>query len=139
MIDGDGWFFEFMEGVRVDHGGDYDSLHDAVLREVQRLRGVGLRLRVFRDGPVRRMKGSTMTDRRDEGSAAYGRLYSYTLDGGVQGRRRDPQGGEGVGDEVGGPGGGGQPDRTINSFPVPRMAARQFYASLKAAGVEIMR
>lgn len=135
MVDGAGWFFEFLEDVRVDHGGDYDALDEAVRQEVARLRGAGLRLRVFKDGPVRRMKGGTMLDRRDEGLAAFGRLYTYTLDGGVHGSsRRDAEAilrGKRGRDDL--------PDRTINTFPVPRLATRQFYASLRAAGVEVVR
>lgn len=39
-IDGSGWVFQLLEGQRVDHGGDYDLLHEAVVREVSRLRDV---------------------------------------------------------------------------------------------------
>ena len=39
-IDGSGWVFQLLEGQRVDHGGDYDLLHEAVVREVSRLRQV---------------------------------------------------------------------------------------------------
>ena len=39
-IDGSGWAFQLLEGQRVDHGGDYDLLHAAVVREVSRLRQV---------------------------------------------------------------------------------------------------
>ena len=39
-IDGSGWVFQLLEGQRVDHGGDYDLLHEAVVLEVSRLRQV---------------------------------------------------------------------------------------------------
>lgn len=67
--------FELLQDKRVDHGGDYDSLHEAVISEVERLRRVGLRLKVFKDGRVRKMKALTMSERRDEISTSFGRLY----------------------------------------------------------------
>lgn len=45
-----------MDGERVDHGGDYDSLHEATLEEVSRLQRTGVRLRVFQDGPMLHMR-----------------------------------------------------------------------------------
>lgn len=51
------------------------------------------------------------------------RLYSYTLDGG----------GEMGDDEEDGP------DRTVNVFPMPKMALKQFYATLCSVGVEVVQ
>lgn len=69
-----------LQGERVDHGGDYDALHETILREAERLRSAGLRLKVFKDGRVRQMKEVTMSKRRDNISLGYGRLYGKWQD-----------------------------------------------------------
>lgn len=64
-VDGAGWIAKLMEGERVDHGGDYDSLHETTLREVARLLDLGLRLRVFKSGAnvwMRRVREALRTE-----------------------------------------------------------------------------
>ncbi|CAM9806042.1 unnamed protein product, partial [Pylaiella littoralis] len=120
-IDGAGWMFRLLLGQRVDHGGDYDLFHKTIVREVTRIREAGLNLLVFMDGPNRKMKAATKERRRDEEGEKFANLYGYTLDGG----------GAFVG--VGMP-----PDRSVGAFPLPMLAQRQFYASLRTAGVKIV-
>lgn len=67
------------------------------------------------------MKAATREKRRDNVAESFGRLYGYTLDGG----------GAFVRDGAG-------PDRTVNSFPRPKLAARQFYSTLVSLGVELV-
>lgn len=68
------------------------------------------------------MKAATQERRRESSAESLARLYGYTLDGG---------GIIGGGDAKG-------PDRSVASFPTPKMAARQFAASLVSAGVEVI-
>lgn len=76
---------------------------------------------VFKDGRSRKMKAVTRELRRENVAESFARLYGYTLDGG----------GAFVGAGVG-------PDRSVNSFPVPKMADAQFYASLRSLGVKVV-
>lgn len=81
----------------------------------------GLNLRVYMDGPTRKLKAATRERRRDHEGDRLANLYGYTLDGG----------GAFVGVGV-------APDRSVEAFPLPKLAQRQFYASLRAVGVDIV-
>lgn len=81
----------------------------------------GLHLRVYMDGPTRKLKAATRERRRDQEGERLANLYGYTLDGG----------GAFVGVGVG-------PDRSVEAFPLPPLTQRQFYASLRAIGVEVV-
>lgn len=73
------------------------------------------------DGPSRKLKAATKERRRDTVAEKFARLYGYTLDGG----------GAFIGAGEG-------PDRTVRSFPLPKLAMRQFESSLLFAGVEVV-
>lgn len=73
------------------------------------------------DGPTRKMKAATRVRRRHQTGERFANLYGYTLDGGGAFM-----------------GVGMAPDRSVEAFPLPRLAQRQFYASLRAIGVEIV-
>lgn len=76
---------------------------------------------MYMDGPTRKMKAATRERRRDQDGERFANLYGYTLDGG----------GAFVG--VGVP-----PDRSVEAFPLPKLAQRQFYTSLRTIGVKIV-
>lgn len=82
----------------------------------------GLKLVVYMDGPTRKMKAATRTRRRHQNGERFANLYGYTLDGGVTF----------MGLEM-------APDRSVEAFPLPRLAQRQFYASLRTIGVQIVK
>lgn len=80
-------------------------------------------LRNRRDPPSK-----VTTARRRLGiTRAFGRLFAYTMDGGgVVGE------GDDGGDDEG-------PDRTTFAFPMPKLAAGQFYTTLCSIGVEVVQ
>lgn len=76
---------------------------------------------MYMDGPTRKMKAATRERRRDQDGERFANLYGYTLDGG----------GAFVGV-------GMAPDRSVEAFPLPKLAQKQFYASLRTIGVKIV-
>lgn len=67
------------------------------------------------------MKAATRERRRGQDGEKIANLYDYTLDG--------------AGSFVGP---GQAPDLSAEAFPLPKLAQRQFYASLRTIGVKIV-
>ena len=68
--------FGILEGMRVDHGGDYGMLHAIICQDVTRLKRAGLNLRVFMDGKGRKLKAKATMGRWR--SDIYSRFANFT-------------------------------------------------------------
>eukprot|EP00937_MAST-01D_sp_MAST-1D-sp2_P002018 g2018.t1 len=80
LVDGSCLAFALQDpGLLLDH--DYARYAAAVRDFVGKCRACGLRLHVFLDGPVRRMKRETSLKRREQADSARHGLRLYTLDG----------------------------------------------------------
>ena len=80
-VDGNALAFSMVEGDRVDHGGDYASIHRKTIEFVSKVRASGLDLCVFWDGHQKsKMKDLTSQKRELDRKTSRERLLSAVLD-----------------------------------------------------------
>ena len=86
VIDGDGWLWHICSKVQhlnAELGGCYDEFDKALQEEIKFLRGCGLNLVIFFDGPCKRMKEIELSARKEDRKEEYMSLYDYFEEGSI--------------------------------------------------------
>lgn len=135
LIDGLGWAHSILGSTaRVDHGGDYDVVHDIASRELRQLRERGINVRVFKDGNnIHAMKIMEAGSRIAGLVEQYARLHGET--GGTPPKAFPHRGGDAeVGGAAGTGGAGESPDESRRDGPEPQGSSRLAGSMADASG-----